>query len=139
MGCFEGLAGRLMSSRRGLDVKVAIPRKGDNVAPCFGHCAMMSIYTLTDGEVASRVDFPLRSHDPLDRVRLLRDQKVETIICGGVQEYLENCLAACGIQVISWVSGPVVGLLELFLRGQLVSRREQPASVGPNIPSPQIR
>jgi predicted Fe-Mo cluster-binding NifX family protein len=120
-------------------VKVAVPRKGDTVAPCFGHCAMMSIYTLIDGEVAARVDFLLRSHDPLDRVRLLRDQHVETIICGGVQEYLENCLNACGIQVISWVSGPVDGLLDLFLRGQLVSRQEHPESLNPNIASTQLR
>ena len=120
-------------------MKIAVPRKGDTVAPCFGHCAMMSIYTITDGQVTASVDFPMQSHDPLDRVRLLRDQKVETIICGGVQEYLENCLNASGINVISWVSGPVDGLLDLFLRGQLVSRQEHPASMGPRTPSPQLR
>jgi len=100
---------------------------------------MMSIYTSTEDQITARVDFPLRSHDPLDRVRLLRDQKVEAIICGGVQEYLENCLRACGIDVISWVSGPVDGLLDLFLRGQLVSRQEDPAATNPNVPSPQLR
>lgn len=120
-------------------MKIAVPRKGDTVAPCFGHCAMMSIYTITDGQVTASVDFPMRSHDPLDRVRLLRDQKVETIICGGVQEYLENCLNASGINVISWVSGSVDGLLELFIRGQLVSRQEHPELIGLNIPSPQLR
>jgi len=100
---------------------------------------MMSIYTIIEGQVSARVDFPLRSHDPLDRVRLLRDQKVETIICGGVQEYLEDYLKACGIRVISWVSGPVDGLLELFLRGQLVARREYPTSLDSDPTSPQLR
>lgn len=120
-------------------MKIAVPRKGDSVAPCFGHCATISIYTIAEGRVTTRVDFPLRSDDPLDRVRLLCDQKVETMICGGVQEYLESCLSARGIRVISWVSGPVDGLLDLFLRGQLVSRQEQPASTGPKIPSHQLR
>ena len=120
-------------------MKIAVPRKGDTVAPCFGHCAMMSIYTVGEGRVEKRVDFPLRSHDPLDRVRLLCDQKVDTIICGGVQEYLENCLVARGIQVISWVSGPVDGLLDLFMRGRLVSRQEYPALNKPKTPSHQLR
>jgi predicted Fe-Mo cluster-binding NifX family protein len=100
---------------------------------------MITIYTFAEGQVTTRVDFPLRSDDPLDRVRLLCDQKVDTIICGGVQEYLESCLRARGIQVVSWVSGPVDGLLDLFLRGQLVSRQEHPELMGPKTPSHQLR
>ena len=70
------------------------------------------------------MDFPLRSRDPFDRVRLLRDQQVETVICGGVQEIYEDSLRAVGIRVISWVSGAVDDLLALFLRGQLVPGNE---------------
>jgi len=90
---------------------------------------MMSIYTICDGRVADQMDFPLCSQDPFDRVRLLRDQQVETIICGGIQDLLEDIFLASGITVISWVSGSADDLLDLFIRGQLVSRRERP---GPN-------
>ncbi len=102
-------------------VKIAIPRMGENVAPCFEYCATMAIFTLEDGRVAEQIDFPLRSREPLDRVRLLRDQEVETIICGGVQNVFEDLVRASGIQVISWVSGSVDDLLDLFNRGQLVA------------------
>jgi predicted Fe-Mo cluster-binding NifX family protein len=82
----------------------------------------MAIFTIEEGSITDQLDFPLRSRDPFDRVRLLRDQEVDTVICGGVMEKYEDLLKASRIQVISWVSGPVEDLLNLFLRGQLVSR-----------------
>jgi len=100
--------------------KVAIPRLGESIAPCFEYSANFSIYTVREGHVIDRIEFPLRSKDPFDRVRLLRAEQVDTIICGGVMERYEDLLKASGIQVISWVSGSVEDLLNLFLRGQLV-------------------
>jgi predicted Fe-Mo cluster-binding NifX family protein len=94
---------------------------GESVAPCFEYCATMAIFTIgAQGRVTEQFDFPLRSREPFDRVRLLRDQEVDTIICGGVQSVFEDLLRANGIQVISWVSGSIDDLLGLFLRGQLV-------------------
>jgi predicted Fe-Mo cluster-binding NifX family protein len=82
----------------------------------------MAIYVIENGRVQRRIEFPLRSEDPFDRVRLLRDQHVELLICGGVQDVLEESLRASGIRVIAWVSGSVDRLLELFLAGQLLPR-----------------
>jgi len=101
-------------------VIVAIPRMGEVVAPCFEYCATMAIFTVNDGQVVDQIDFPITSREPMDRMRLLRDQQVDTIICGGVQDVFEDIVKATGIQVISWVSGTVDDLLRLFLRGQLV-------------------
>jgi predicted Fe-Mo cluster-binding NifX family protein len=102
------------------------------VAPCFEYCATMAIFTIEGNRVVDQIDFPLRSRDPLDRVRLLRDQKVATIICGGVQDIFEDIVRANGIQVISWVSGSVDDLLGLFLRGQLVPGPHQTTAAGPS-------
>jgi predicted Fe-Mo cluster-binding NifX family protein len=102
-------------------VRVAIARAGETVAPCLEYSATMAIFTIEESTITDQLDFPLRSRDPFDRVRLLRDQEVDTVICGGVMEKYEDLLKASGIQVISWVSGPVENLLSLFLRGQLVA------------------
>jgi predicted Fe-Mo cluster-binding NifX family protein len=104
----------------GPGVKVAIPRMGESVAPCFEYCATMAIFTIVEGAIVDQVDFPLSSKDPFDRVRLLRDQEVDTIICGGVRETYEDVLRTSGFEVISWVSGTVDDLLDLYLRGKLV-------------------
>lgn len=105
-------------------VKIAVPRMGDNVAPCLEYCATMSVFTVEDNRVVDQLDFPLRSEEPLDRVRLLRDQKVGVIICGGVQDIFESMVRAHGIKMIAWVTGSVDDLLNLYLRGQLVAESD---------------
>ncbi len=111
-------------------MKVAIPRFEEMVAPCYEYSATIAIFTLDGKEVAGQVDFRLESRNVFDRLRLLRDQQVDVLICGGVQNTFEDMLKANGIHVISWVSGSVEGLLEQYLHGELVSRAERPESGG---------
>jgi predicted Fe-Mo cluster-binding NifX family protein len=105
-------------------VRVAIPRFDELVAPCLGYSATITIFTIKREKVVDQVDFRLQSRDVLDRVRLLRDQQVGTVICGGVEEHLEGMLQADGVHVISWVSGAVDELLDCYLRGELVAGAE---------------
>ena len=102
-------------------MRVAIPRFGEQVAPCFGYAATITIFTIGKGKVLDEVDFCLQSNDILDRFRLLRDQQVGTLICGGLEESLADLLQANDVRIISWVSGRVDVLLERFLRGELVA------------------
>lgn len=113
-------------------MRVAIPRMGETVAPCFEYCATMAIFNVTDAGFVDQVDFPLRSREPFDRVRLLRDQKVDVVICGGMQTFYEDLLKASGFEVISWVSGLVDDLLALYIRGELESGTELPWDCGPD-------
>jgi predicted Fe-Mo cluster-binding NifX family protein len=101
------------------EVKVAIPRFEEEVAPCFEYSANIAIFTIRGREVVAKKGFPLQSRDVFDRFRLLRDQQVKTLICGGVQDFIEDLLRANGIRVISWVTGSVDELLDLFIRGRL--------------------
>jgi predicted Fe-Mo cluster-binding NifX family protein len=100
-------------------LKVAIPRMGETVAPCFEYSATIAVFSVKDGRVIDQIDFPIRSREPFDRVRLLRDQDVDTIICGGVQDVFEDLLRASGIELISWVSGDVGALIDSYLHGRL--------------------
>ncbi|MEW6074306.1 MAG: NifB/NifX family molybdenum-iron cluster-binding protein [Planctomycetota bacterium] len=106
---------------RTLPHRVAIPHFGEAVAPCYGASATVAIFTIENGRVVEQRDFTLTSPRVLDRVRLLRDQGVDTLICGGVQDRIEDVIRANGIRVLSWVSGNVERLLEAFLRGELAS------------------
>jgi len=113
-------------------VKVAIPRMGETVAPCFEFCATMAIFDVGETGTVEQVDFPLRSREPLDRIRLLRDQKVDAVISGGIQAFYEDLLKASGFEVISWVSGVVDELLALYIRGELAPGTELPDNCGPD-------
>lgn len=113
---------------------IAIPRMGESVAPCFEHCCTMALFTVVGRRIVDQVDFPLRSRDPFDRVRLMRDRRVDTLICGGMQDRYEDVLRASGLEVISWVSGPVEALLELYVRDSLVSGTDLPDTVETALP-----
>ena len=113
-------------------MKVAIPRMGESVAPCFEYCATMAIFSVADSGAVEQVDFPLQSREPFDRVRLLRDQKVDAVVCGGMQTFYEDLLRASGFEVVSWVSGIVDELLALYLKGELVPGTELPGDCGPD-------
>ncbi|OGK08145.1 MAG: hypothetical protein A2Y63_02480 [Candidatus Riflebacteria bacterium RBG_13_59_9] len=101
-----------------------MPRFGESIAPCFGYSATITIFTIKREKVVDQVDFRLQSRDILDRVRLLRDQQVGTLICGGLEERLQDMLETNGVRVISWVSGRVDDLMDCFLRGELVTGAE---------------
>jgi len=100
-------------------VKLAIPRFGETVAPCFEHSATITIIEFDGRREVDRTDFTLKTRVEFDRIRLLRDQEVDTLICGGVQQHFEDMIKTHGIQVISWVEGTVEEILELFLQGRL--------------------
>jgi predicted Fe-Mo cluster-binding NifX family protein len=91
------------------------------VAPCFEYSATISIFVVEQQQFALQADFTLQSQNPFDRVRLLRDQDVDTLICGGVQDRFEDLVRTHGIRVISWVSGDVEELLERFIAGRLTA------------------
>jgi predicted Fe-Mo cluster-binding NifX family protein len=92
----------------------------------------MAIFNVTESGGVEQVDFPLQSREPFDRVRLLKDQEVDAVICGGMQAFYEDLLKAGGFEVISWVSGFVDDLLALYLRGELESGTELPGDCGPD-------
>jgi predicted Fe-Mo cluster-binding NifX family protein len=102
-------------------VKIAIPRHGEFVAPCFEWSATITIFTVRGKHVVDQTDFSLQSQDPVDRVRLLRDQGVDTLVCGGLQDSFEDLVAANGIRVFSWVAGRVEDLIRRLLDGRLTS------------------
>lgn len=97
-----------------------MPRFGEEIAPCFEYSATVAIFTIRRRRVVDQIDFRLQSREALDRVRLLRDQQVDVLICGGLQDAVENLVRARGIRVISWVSGRVEDLLEQFMSDRLV-------------------
>jgi len=104
-------------------LKVALPSYDETIAPCFEYSATISIFALEEGAVVDRIDFVLQSQLAMDRVRLLLDQGVETLICGGIQDKYEELIRAKGIRVLSWVSGSVDALLAAFQRGELEEGR----------------
>lgn len=109
-------------------MKVAIPHHNEKVTPNFEYTAGITIYTVRKNKVVAQTDFALHSNQEFDRIRLLRDQGVAVLICSGIQDAHERLLLASGIRVISWISGKVKEVLNLFLQNKLISGSARPGA-----------
>lgn len=102
-------------------MKIAVPRFGERVAPCFEYSATIAIFIIHRKKIVDQFDFVLQSTRALDRIRLLKDQEVDVLICGGIENRFEDVVRANDIRVISWVVGDVATLVDEFLAGRLVA------------------
>ncbi len=102
-------------------MKIAVPRFGERIAPCFEYSATIAIFIIHRKKIVDQVDFVLQSTQALDRIRLLKDQAVDVLICGGIENRFEDVVKANGIRVISWVVGDATTLIDEFLAGRLVA------------------
>lgn len=102
-------------------MRVAVATMEERVAPCLEYCSTITVYKVDGARVIECLPIPMRSTDPFDRVRLLRDQQVSVLICDGLQAAYETALRASGIRVIPWVSGSVEDVMTLFLAGRLAA------------------
>ncbi len=102
-------------------MKIAVPRFGDEVAPCFDYSVNIVVFTIQKDEIVEEKEYTLSSQWAVDRIRLLRDQRVDVLICGGIQDRFEDMVRANDIKVISWVSGEAKDLVRRFLNKTLVS------------------
>ena len=102
-------------------MKIAVPRYEEEVAPCFDYSVTIVVYTAVNKKIVSQKEFTISSQWPVDRIRLLRDQGVDVLICGGIQDRFEDMVRGSGIEVISWVSGRVEDLLEQYLDKKLIT------------------
>jgi len=105
-------------------MRVAIPRFGENVAPCFEYSATIAIFTIQARKILKQVDFNLCSKETLDRFRLLLDQNIDVLICGGMQDVIEDLVTANGIEVISRETGSVEHLLSQFIESEACRQME---------------
>lgn len=102
-------------------IRVAMPRFQEEIAPCFEYSATIAIFDIKDGNIVDQTDFSLQSNRVFDRLRLLKDQQVNTLICGGIQDRFEQMVQASGIETVSWVSGHVETILQQYLDGKLTA------------------
>ncbi|MDJ0762100.1 MAG: NifB/NifX family molybdenum-iron cluster-binding protein [Myxococcota bacterium] len=108
-------------------MKIAVPQFGEEVAPCFDYSVTIVIFDIKNNQIVGEKEFTLSSQWAVDRIRLLRDQQVDVLICGGIQDRFEDIVRANGIEVISWVSGNAKDLIQKYLNRTLTSDTQKQA------------
>ena len=100
-------------------MKIAVTYDAGMIFQHFGHTASFKIYEVENGTVVSSqvVDTHGSGHGAL--AGFLRDQGVDTLICGGIGGGAQMALAEAGIQFYGGVSGDADEAVEDLLSGQL--------------------
>ncbi|HTF99426.1 MAG TPA: NifB/NifX family molybdenum-iron cluster-binding protein, partial [Nitrospirota bacterium] len=88
-------------------------------SPRFDFAPAFGLFEVKEKKVVARRDIFCEGWGDDERISLLHELGVETMICGGLPERLQNILVRSGIQVIPWIAGNADEVLSRFLRGRL--------------------
>jgi predicted Fe-Mo cluster-binding NifX family protein len=102
-------------------LRVAIPVFENRISPRFDCAPAFLLYDVAGERVAAHREIPSSGWNDMERVSQLTGLGVNTLICGGLPNYLLVKLINNGIKVIPWVAGIASVALDLFLRGKLDS------------------
>ena len=100
-------------------MKIAVTYENEQIFQHFGHTEQFKIYTVEQGKMISSeiVDAGGSGHGAL--AKLLADQNVAVLICGGIGGGAQMALASAGIRLYGGVRGSCDEAVHALLAGNL--------------------
>ena len=102
-------------------VKIAIPTFGSRVSPRFDCAETILVVALRGGEPSERQELNASGLPPHERIRMLLELGVDTVVCGGIDCRSIESLQRSGVTLYGWVAGEIDDALAALLRGDLDS------------------
>jgi predicted Fe-Mo cluster-binding NifX family protein len=106
-------------------MRIAVPKFRDSIAPSFEAAGHFLITEIQDRRRMSSEIVESEGCEGFGQVRVLREQRVNTLLCNGIKLFYRDMLRASGLTVIPNVSLTITEALELFLAGQLPTYGEE--------------
>lgn len=100
-------------------MRIAVTYENGNVFQHFGHTEQFKIYDIENNKIqkSSIMDTNGSGHGAL--AGLLKENNVDTLICGGIGGGAKNALAESGIELYGGVSGNADNVVYSLLEGAL--------------------
>lgn len=99
---------------------IAVPTAGGTVAPDFGKAQEFTIFTTSVfDEIEDMKTVPAPGDGYESALKLLSEQGVQTVICGGIGGYAVRAMRNTGMMLMGGASGAAKDRVEDFLNGQL--------------------
>jgi len=102
-------------------MKIAIPAFQSKVSPRFDTAQELVLLEVVDGNVIHRERQPLQADSAAGKIKILLEQGVDTLICGGIDRLSQQQIGFNRIEVYSWVTGEIDDAVSCFLRNGLNS------------------
>jgi predicted Fe-Mo cluster-binding NifX family protein len=88
-----------------MNTTTAIALFGERISPRFDCTLDFKLIKSSESAITEQRTETIRDHMPIMKVRRLADLKVDTLICGGIDESTREDLRAHGIKVLDNVKG----------------------------------
>ena len=102
-------------------MKIIIPVFESRISPRFDCAPGFRLYEMDGDSITVLREISCDGWNDTDRVSRLTGLGIDTLICGGIPDYLLGMLTNNGIKVIPWVAGDTSEVLAVFLQGRLDS------------------
>ncbi len=123
--CHRHCCNKKEKKREGMDMRIGVTYENGQIYQHFGHTEQFKVYDVQDNKVVSStvIDTNGSGHGAL--AGFLLDNKVDTLICGGIGGGAQNALAEAGIiRLFCGVSGDADAAVEALLKNELVYSTE---------------
>jgi predicted Fe-Mo cluster-binding NifX family protein len=100
-------------------MRVAIPVFRARISPAFDTCTRVLLIDLEQKQEIERREIYLDEFSLSERVTILQNARIETVICGGISDVFHNMLKGAKINSIIGRAGEVEQIVYAFLREQL--------------------
>lgn len=100
-------------------MKIGVTYEEGQIFQHFGHTEQFKVYEIEDGKVicSEVIDTNGKGHGAL--AGFLRENQIDTLICGGIGAEAQNALAEAGIQLYGGVSGDADAAVASLLNNEL--------------------
>ena len=88
-------------------ITTAIALFGSRISPRFDCAQDFMLITSSESAVTGQHTETIRDQMPIMKIRRLADLKVDTLICGGIDESSRDQLRSYGIKIIANMKGKV--------------------------------
>ncbi len=92
---------------------IAIPIMRGRVAPVLNWCSRTMIFPESP-EAGSAQELWTPELGPSERLQLLREHGVQTLICGALSLDLQNCAVGLGLKIIPGVAGDIAEVIKAY-------------------------
>ncbi len=100
-------------------MKIAVTYENGSVFQHFGHTEQFKIYEISQGKIVKSQIVSTNGNGHGALAGILSEQKVDTLICGGIGAGAQTALENAGIQLYGGVSGNADAAVEQVLAGTL--------------------
>ncbi len=97
------------------DMKIAVPCEGDDINEHFGKCLNFRIFDIQNGELKDKKDVVLESTEPTVVAEFMKNNNVNTVVCGGIGQGAMTELFGHNIVVIPGMKGNIDVAVSTYL------------------------